>query len=160
MGGSPLHELQVACRWVSQLRVPWSLRPRNRRGCGDLRRWSLRCSCDFVAAGEAETPAISAAEWLRARLRPVTVVTAILRCDFCAAKFPDLDSSNLSFFALLGFSRLGIFPIMSGRSILFPSLSACQSTYKEHSGKGPRHNQTQDLSRKKWETPRLGNPPV
>ena len=32
-----------------------------------------------------------------------------------------------------------------------------KSTYEEQSRKGPRHNL--DLSRKKWETPRFGNPP-
>ena len=32
------------------------------------------------------------------------------------------------------------------------------STYEEQSRRGPRHNP--DLSQKKWETPRFGNPPV
>ena len=40
----------------------------------------------------------------------------------------------------------GIFPICPFRS-----------THEEQSRKGPRHNL--DLSRKKWETPRFGNPP-
>ena len=58
----------------------------------------------------------------------------------------------------LGFSRFardgpGIFPIGP-----FPLSRPIKSTYKEQSRKGPRHNP--DLSRKKWETPGFGNPPV
>ena len=67
---------------ASALSVPWSLRPRNRAAaatCGHGRcelpailrvtPKSLAAS-DFFAAAEAKNPAISAAEWLRARLRP------------------------------------------------------------------------------------------
>ena len=71
----------------------------------------------------------------------------------------------LSFFVLfgtfpivLGFSRFargwpGIFPIRP-----FSLSQPIKSTCEEESRKGPRHNL--DLSRKKWETPRFGNPPV
>ena len=71
----------------------------------------------------------------------------------------------LSFFVLFG-----IFPIFPGFPDLlgdgpgiFPirpfSLSRpLKSTYEEQCRKGPRHNR--DLSRKKWETPGFGNPPV
>ena len=72
----------------------------------------------------------------------------------------------LSFFVLFGtfpifpgFSRFapgtgpGIFPICP-----FPLSRPIKSTYEEQSRKGPRHNP--DLSRKKWETPGFGNPPV
>ena len=57
-----------------------------------------------------------------------------------------------------GFSRLlgdgpGTFPIFP-----FPLSRPIKSTYEEQSRKGPRHNL--DLSRKKWETPGFGNPPV
>ena len=58
-----------------------------------------------------------------------------------------------------------IFPIcpgtLRGFSQLVPFLLArpfFNSTYEEQSRKGPRHNL--DLSRKKWETPRFGTPPV
>ena len=64
------------------LSVPWSLRPRNCAAaviCGHGRcelpailrvtQKSLAAS-DLVAAAEAKNPAISATEWLRARLRP------------------------------------------------------------------------------------------
>ena len=47
----------------------------------------------------------------------------------------------------------GIFPI---RPLSFSR--PIKSTYEEQSRKGPRHNL--DLSRKKWETPGFGNPPV
>ena len=47
----------------------------------------------------------------------------------------------------------GIFPICP-----FPLSRPIKSTYEEQSRKGPRHNL--DLSRKKWETPGFGNPPV
>ena len=47
----------------------------------------------------------------------------------------------------------GIFPICP-----FPLSRPIKSTYEEQSQKGPRHNL--DLSRKKWETPGFGNPPV
>ena len=47
----------------------------------------------------------------------------------------------------------GIFPIRP-----FSLSRPIKSTYEEQSRKGPRHNL--DLSRKKWETPRFGNPPV
>ena len=83
---------------------------------------------------------------------------------FQTGGLPDLDSF-LSFFVLFGTSRFfrdfpdllgdgpGIFPI---RPV---SLSRpIKSTYEEQSRKGPRHNL--DLSRKKWETPGFGNPPV
>ena len=57
-----------------------------------------------------------------------------------------------------GFSRFardgpGIFPIRP-----FSLSRPIKSTYEEQSRKGPRHNL--DLSRKKWETPRFGTPPV
>ena len=82
--------------------------------------------------------------------------------------FPNLDSSVpigrfLSFLGLFrffsGFSRFvgtecpGIFPICP-----FPLCRRTNSTYKEQYRKGPRHNP--DLSRKKWDPPRFGNPPV
>ena len=74
----------------------------------------------------------------------------------------------LSFFVLLGpfpicfsgFSRFvrgtpGIFPVVL---FLFLGLLLINnSTHEEQSRKGPRH--TLDLSRRKWETPRFGNPP-
>ena len=82
---------------------------------------------------------------------------------------PDLDSSFLfsPFLSFLGLSQFfwdfpdllgdgpGIFPIC-----LFPPSRPLmnKSTYEEQSRKGPRHNL--DLSRKRWETPRFGNPPV
>ena len=47
----------------------------------------------------------------------------------------------------------GNFPICP-----FPLSRPIKSTYEEQSRKGPRHNL--DLSRKKWETPRVGNTPV
>ena len=69
------------------------------------------------------------------------------------------------FLSFLGLSRFfwdfpdllgdgpGIFPICP-----FPLSRPIKSTYEEQSRKGPRHNL--DLSRKKWETPGFGNPPV
>ena len=69
-----------------------------------------------------------------------------------------------SFLSFLGLSRFfwdfpdlsgdspGIFPIGP-----FPLSRPIDSTYEEQSRKGPRHNL--DLPRKKWETPRFGNPP-
>ena len=85
--------------------------------------------------------------------------------------FPDLDLSFLfcPFFFLfgtfpifLGFSRFargwsGDFPDSSLLSFS-PNSRPIKSTYKEESRKGPRHNR--DLSQKKWETTRFGNPPV
>ena len=71
----------------------------------------------------------------------------------------------LSFLSFLGLSRFfwdfpdllgdgpGIFPICP-----FPLSWPIKSTYEEQSRKAPRHNL--DLSRKKWETPGFGNPPV
>ena len=71
----------------------------------------------------------------------------------------------LSFFVLFGIFRFfrdfpdlfgdspGIFPIC-----VVPLSRPINSTNEEQSRKGPRHNP--DLSRKKWETPRFGNPPV
>ena len=82
--------------------------------------------------------------------------------------FPDLDLSFLfcPFLSFLGLSRFfwdfpdllgdspGIFPICP-----FPLSRPIKSTYyEEQSRKVPRHNL--DLSRKKWETPGFGNPPV
>ena len=61
--------------------------------------------------------------------------------DFCGI-FPDLLGDGP-----------GIFPICP-----FPLSRPIKSTYAEQSRKGPRHNL--DPSRKKWETPRFGNPPV
>ena len=55
--------------------------------------------------------------------------------------FPDLSGDSP-----------GIFPICP-----FPLSRPINSTYEEQSRKGPRHNL--DLSRKKRETPRFGNPP-
>ena len=80
---------------------------------------------------------------------------------------PDLDLSFLfgPFLSFLGLPRFfwdfpdllgdgaGIFPICP-----FPLSRPIRSTYEEQSRKGPRHNL--DLSRKKWETLRFGNPPV
>ena len=71
----------------------------------------------------------------------------------------------LPFLSFLGLSRFfqdfpdllgegpGIFPIRP-----FSFSRPIKSTYEEQSRKGPRHNL--DLSRKKRETPRFGNPPV
>ena len=68
----------------------------------------------------------------------------------------------LSFFVLSRFFRdfpdligdgPGIFPIRP-----FSLSRPIKSTYEEQSRQGPRHNL--DLSRKKWETPGFGNPPV
>ena len=71
---------------------PWPLLPQNRASaatCGHgrcklpailrLTPTTLQslAAGDFFAAGEAKNPAISAAEWLRGRLRP----PSILRCD-------------------------------------------------------------------------------
>ena len=71
----------------------------------------------------------------------------------------------LSFLSFLGLSRfIRDFPDLLGDGPgIFPirpvSLSRpIKSTYEEQSRKGPRHNL--DLSRKKWETPGFGNPPV
>ena len=70
----------------------------------------------------------------------------------------------VSFSSFLGLSRFfrdfpdlpgdgpGIFPICP-----FPLSRPIHSTYEEQSGK--RTQQNPDLSRKKWETPRFGNPP-
>ena len=79
---------------------------------------------------------------------------------------PGLVLPFLSFFvSFLGLSRFfwdfpdllgdgpGIFPICP-----FPLSRPIKSTYEEQSRKGPRRNL--DLSRKKWETPGFGNPPV
>ena len=66
------------------------------RGCGDLRPWSLRASCNFEgnpknASGQrffwgrrSEKPCDFCSEMVASPLA-ATVVTAILRCDFCAA---------------------------------------------------------------------------
>ena len=57
----------------------------------------------------------------------------------------------------------GIFPICPGtlrgfsRFVLLPLSRPINSAYEEQSRKGLRHNL--DLSRKKWETSRFGNPP-
>ena len=57
-------------------------------------------------------------------------------------------------FGTFGSSRfLRIFPVGP-----FPLSWPSTSTYKQHSRKGPRHNQ--DFSRRKWETPRFGIHPV
>ena len=73
--------------------------------------------------------------------------------------------SFLSFFV-----PFGTFPIFPGFSRFargrsgncpirpFPLSRPIKSTYEEQSRKGPRHNL--DLSRKRWETPGFGNPPV
>ena len=77
---------------------------------------------------------------------------------------PDLDLSFL-FYPFCPFSRFfrhfpdllgdgpGIFPMRP-----FSLSRPIASTYEEQSRKGPRHDL--DLSRKKWETPQFGNPPV
>ena len=89
------------CEYLRQtLSVPWSLRPQNRAAaatCGHgrcelpailrLTPKSLAAS-DFFAAGEAKNPAISAAEWLRARLRPPWSLR------FCDAIFVPLRSNS------------------------------------------------------------------
>ena len=76
--------------------------------------------------------------------------------------FPDLDVSFFPFRPFWDFPDFlrdfpgdcsGIFPICP-----FPLARPIDSTYKEQSQKGPRHNL--DLPRKKWETPRFGNPPA
>ena len=61
----------------------------------------------------------------------------------------------------------GIFPICSGtlrgfsRESPFPLSRPINSAYEEQSRKGLGHNRIDlDLSRKKWEAPRVGNPPV
>ena len=66
--------------------------------------------------------------------------------------FLGLSRSVWDFPELLG-DGPGIFPIRP-----FSLSRPIKSTYEEQSRKGPRHNL--DLSRKKWETPRFGNPPV
>ena len=66
--------------------------------------------------------------------------------------FLGLSQSFRDFPDLLG-DGPGIFPIGP-----FPLARPINSTYEEQSRKGPRHNL--DLSRKKWETPWLGTPPV
>ena len=77
---------------------------------------------------------------------------------------PDLDASApiCCFYDFLDFPfSLGDFPDSSGDFLIYLSFPLCRfflSTYKEHSRKGPRHNQ--GLSRRKWETPRFGNLPV
>ena len=81
-----LIQLHTTFTWFSQtwpLSIPWSLRPRNRAVAATCGRGRcelpaiLRLPQKSLAAGEAQSPAISAAEWLRARLQP----PAILRCD-------------------------------------------------------------------------------
>ena len=67
------------------------------------------------------------------------------------SSFLGLFPTFLEFFRFVrGLS--GIFQIGA-----FPLSRPINSTYEEHSQKGSRHNP--DLSRKKWETPRFGNPP-
>ena len=89
---------------------------------------------------------------------------AAKRGVFKQGGFPDLDLSFLfcSFLDFPDFFRdfpdllrdgPGIFPICP-----FSVSRPIESTYEEQSRKGPRHNL--DLCRKKWETPRFGNPPV
>ena len=81
-GNTLCHSQKKICRKPVQAQVPWSLRPQNRAAaatCGHGRcelpailrvtQKSLAAS-DFFAAAEAKNPAISAAEWLRAHLRP------------------------------------------------------------------------------------------
>ena len=63
---------------------------------------------------------------------------------------PDLDLSFL-------FCPFWSFPDFF-RDFPFPLSRPINSAYEEQSRKGLRHNL--DLSRKKWETPRFGNPPV
>ena len=74
-------------------------RGRRFRSCSDLRPWSLRASCDFeanpknrrrlatlfVCGPRSEKPSDFCSGMVAGPL-PATVVTAILRCDFCAAK--------------------------------------------------------------------------
>ena len=83
---------------------------------------------------------------------------------FQTGGFPDLDLSFL-FCPFLSFWDFpGDFPDLSGDSPgifpigPFPLSRPIISTYEEQSRKGPRHNL--DRSRKKWETPGFGNPPV
>ena len=92
---------------------------------------------------------------------------AAKRGGFQTGGFPDLDLSFLScpFSSFLGLSRFfRDFPDLSrdssGIFLICPfTLSRpFNSAYEEQSRKGPRHNL--DLSRKKWETPRFGKPPV
>ena len=88
--------------FVTPLSVPWSLRPQNRAAaatCGHGRcelpailrvtQKSLAAS-DFFAAAEAKNPAISAAELLRAHLRPLWSLR------FCDAIFVPLSYTTCS----------------------------------------------------------------
>ena len=98
---------------------------------------------------------------------PLLIVQGPLNGRVSNGGLPDLDLSFLfcPFLSFLGLSRFfldfpdllgdgpGIFPICP-----FPLSRPIKSTYEEQSRKGPRHNL--DLSRKKWETPGFGNPPV
>ena len=59
--------------------------------------------------------------------------------------FPDLSGDSPKIFPIRPFPLSG-------------PTNFTKSTYEEQSPKGPRHNL--DLSQKKWETPRFGNPPV
>ena len=68
----------------------------------------------------------------------------ILLCPFLS--FWDIPDFSRTFLIFSGIGPIGPFPLSQ------PS----RATYKDRSRKGPRHNQ--DLSRKKWETPQVGNP--
>ena len=87
----------ICTKEPSRLSVPWSLRPQNRAAaatCGRgrcelpailrLTPKSLAAS-DFFAAGEAKKPCDFCSGMVASPLA-ATMVTAILRCDFCAAK--------------------------------------------------------------------------
>ena len=89
--------------------VPWSLRPQNRAAaatCGHARcelpvilrltQKSLAAS-DFFCARRSKKP-FDFCSGMVASPFAATVVTAILRCDFCAAKLGDPDSSFQAFF--------------------------------------------------------------
>ena len=101
-----------------------------------------------------------------------TIVTSIARYENQGPLNGGVSNGGVSrsglvlpFLSFLGLSRFfwdfpdllgdgpGIFPICP-----FPLSRPLKSSYEEQSRKGPRHNL--DLSRKKWETPGFGNPPV
>ena len=115
------------------LSVPWSLRPQNRAAaatCGRgrcdfpailrLTPKSLAAS-DFFAAAEAKNPAISAAEWLRARLRPPWSLR------FCDAIFVPLSPICVDLFRFPCFFRFAPIcgPCFWECPDLFRSLAIC-----------------------------------
>ena len=91
------------------------------------------------------------------------------RGGFKRGGFPDLDFSFRFWSPLSLFVLSGTFPTFPGSYLFWVGfsqlvlflflrlLSWLKRTCEEQSRKGLRHNP--DLSRKKWETPRFGNPP-